>query len=244
MQRANRRSSGRKGSNAGYSRSVDCWNCGLPHHKSKDCTARKVLRCSYCRKQGVRSDQCKCRSNREYDRNRDQGKNGQHKRREEGDIYEACLMVSICGKKVRAIVHSGEQESRLGRKVLSWVESNTKVRPKKKVVKTISGLELARTVSVNIGVNKHDKADIDCIIDDRLPVNEISLGMKALVKLGYRITVAGKETTQRKLIRKPSKADVSERELRKRKLRRQSSDSESSLSQSEDERERRRDWKY
>lgn len=221
-----------------YSRSSDCWNCGLPHHKSKNCTAEKILRCSFCRKRGVRSDECSCRKRKGADRRRERGESRQQER--EGNSYEACLMVSICGKKVRAIVHSGEQESRMGRKVLSWIKKNTDVVTKKKVIKTISGLELASTMVVDMGIRRYEKFSIECIIDNRLPVNEMTLGMRALVKMGYHFKVAGQDTTQRKIIRKPNRAEF-DKDVRDHP---ELSDYERLSSDEEENAERKRDWKY
>lgn len=232
---------GYKARDMGYSRTLDCWNCGLPHHKSENCTAEKVLRCSFCRKRGVRSDECNCSQSRVADRRRVMTGGYHQKKRQGENSYEACLMISIYGKKVRAIVHSGEQESRIGKKVLSWIADNTQLRQTKRVIKNIVGLELVNAIVVEMGVNRQEKVPIECIIDNRLPVNEMTLGMRALVKFGYRFQVAGKETTQRKLVRKPIKADFG-RKVTHDEV--ELSDDEPLYSHDEEKEERKRDWKY
>lgn len=231
----------REGYNRVYSRKLDCWNCGLPHHKSKNCTAEKILRCSFCRRKGLRSDECNCVERRRVEKKREI-KTGYN--REQGgseNSYEACLMISIFGKKVRAVVRSGEQESRIGRKVLTWISENSEVSPKKRVTKNVAGLELANTILVEMGVHSQERVPIECIIDSRLPVNEMTLGMKALVKFGYRFKIAGIETTQRKIFRKPIKADFGRK---RRQAERPLSDDGSVYSQDDERSDRKREWKY
>lgn len=201
-----------------YSRSRDCWNCGLPHHQSKNCTARKVLRCSFCRRTGIRSDECSCRRNRDFNRNRDAGpsnrgrsissdqRNRSHDDDNDSVKFEACVLVTVCQKQVKAVVSPGDQESRIGKKVVTLIKESMQVVPRRKIIKTKRGLELAQTIMVKVGTRRSSKLTIECVIDHTLPVNELSLGMKALIKMGYSIKVAGQETTQRRIVRKTVKS--------------------------------------
>lgn len=226
-----------------YSRSHDCWNCGLPYHQSKNCTAKKVLRCSFCRRKGIRSDECNCRRSREFARNREAGPSNRERsvspypeprsRDTHNDIekFEACVLVTICQKQVKAVVSPGDQESRIGKKVVALIGESMKVVPRRKIIKTRRGLELAQTIMVNVGIRRSKKWSIECVIDHTLPVNELSLGMKALMRMGYSIQVAGQETTQRRIVRKVIKAKRVTRKFEQKSIRdSDGSDSEDKLS--------------
>lgn len=182
-----------------YKRDMDCWNCGLPFHISKHCTAKKTLRCSYCRKQGVRSDECHCRRNR---REGNMTRSVSPSPSSAVDKFEAAVLVTVCKKRVRAVIRSGVQESRIGNGVFELINKNGRLNPKRKVIKTITGLELAQTVMINVSIKENQKYNIECVIDRKIPKNEMSLGLKAMVKLGFRISIAGQECRTRKITMK------------------------------------------
>lgn len=229
-----------------YSRDEDCWNCGLPHHKSRDCTANKILRCSFCRKRGVRSDECHCRRDR---RAEDRSNKSDRFRDEppkanliEHDKFEVCVLLSICRKMVIAVVSPSEQESRMGRKVFAWVKDNIRANLRKKIIKTKTGLELVQTVTVDVGVKRSQNFDVEWVIDHKLPGNEVTLGIRAMVKMGYQIQVAGQRTTQRRIIQKPIQGKKQKNNVNNKED--YSSDDDRMSFLDEEEEERIREWKY
>lgn len=181
-----------------YSRSNDCWNCGLPFHVSKDCTAPRVLRCSFCRRPGVKSDRCDCRRRRQAPVKR-LGQGQVNRVNRSPRQYESVILISICGKHIKAVINPGVQTSRIGKGVVSLIEQFEKINPKRTIFKSNVGLELANTIIVEAGIRERQLYPIECIIDHRLPKNDMVLGMKAMVTFGYRITVAGREAMQREI---------------------------------------------
>lgn len=49
-------------SNRPYNRGTCCWNCQAPGHTASQCSRQKRLFCSFCRKEGITTRDCKCRS--------------------------------------------------------------------------------------------------------------------------------------------------------------------------------------
>lgn len=184
-----------------YSRSSDCWNCGLPYHVSKDCKAPRIIRCSFCRKPGVRSDTCDCHKGRKATVKR-LGRGQDNRTFRFPKQYESIILVSICGKKIKAVINTGVQTSRIGLRVFRLIEEQTKVKPKRKIFKSQLGLELANTIVIDAGISDRRLYPMECIIDPKLPQNDMILGMKAMVTFGYRVSVAGKEAQQRLIVQR------------------------------------------
>lgn len=232
------------------SRAVGCWNCGLLNHVSRDCTANKAPRCAVCRKRGVQTDRCQCKGRNknshrgEYDYERKQTSSPRS-----SDPVEPATLVTVHNKQVKAMVNTSAQESRMGMKVYSLVEARQKVNPRKKLIKTAYGIELVRTVVITIGVRANQKYPVEVVIDEKIPENEMSLGMPALKTLGYRITVAGRETRERPVVKRLSKGIVRrerEHDSQKSRLQQFESDNEDDKISFLDEREaqRIREWQY
>lgn len=120
---------------------------------------------------------------------------------EKDDPREPCVLLTIHHKQIRAVINTDSQETRIGKNVLALIEKSEKVNPVKKLIKSAYGLELVYTFTVRAGVHGRHKSLIEVVIDQRIPQNEINLGMKALFQLGHRIMVAGQEARYRPVTR-------------------------------------------
>lgn len=164
-----------------YDRETDCWNCGSSKHFRRECPHPGTLRCSHCRRQGVRTDECRCR--REYERPQNQR-------------FETAVLLNVEGKLVRAVVNTGVQETRIGSEVLEYLKSQRAVNGAKSVIKSVKGMETLFKTEVKIGDKRH-LYDLECFVDKSIPKCEMIIGFRALIKLGYRVTVCGQEGLQR-----------------------------------------------
>lgn len=232
------------------SRAVGCWNCGLPHHVSRDCTAPKVERCARCRKRGVETSRCGC-SRRDRDRQSDKPSSSRGRidvTPRVCDPIEPATLAIIHSKHIKAVVNTGSQHSRIGENVYAHVRRNQEVNPKKKLIKTSLGIELVYTVVVRVGIQQDRKYPIEFIVDTKIPASELMLGMTALKTLGYRITVAGQETRERPAAKKPEKPHPKKRVQRRPQpaSAKYNSDSEQDRISflDEDEARRIREWEY
>lgn len=134
----------------------------------------------------------------------------------------------------------------MGEQVYAFVRQNQEVNPKKKIIKTPFGIELVNTVVVNLGIHQDKTYPVELIVDAKIADKEIILGMTALKTLGYRITVAGKETRERPAARR---AAITKRGI-KGKLRSSNQDYDSHREDDrisfldEEEARRIREWEY
>lgn len=137
----------------------------------------------------------------------------------------------------------------MGLKVYALVKEKQEANPKKKVIKTAYGIELAQTILVAIGIHHDRTYSIEFIIDAKIPSNEMLLGMPTLKALGYRITIAGKETRERpaskRLVHLSSKQNVecANARLPRDKINDDSEDERISFLD-EEEAKRIREWDY
>lgn len=229
------------------SRAVGCWNCGLFNHVSKECTAPRASRCALCRRRGVTTYACHCKK-RGGHKQESREKCDNNKTRFSEPVEPATLVI-VHQKHVKAVVNTNSQESRMGRKVYALVQEKQTVNPKKKLIKTAYGIELVRTVVMNIGVRSSQKYPLEIVIDEKIPENEMSLGMMALRTLGYRITISGRETRERpawKRLRKISSRSDRQRASRDTQQDRERADSDDDKISFLDEAEakRIREWEY
>lgn len=107
--------------------------------------------------------------------------------------YEVGSLLIVSGKLVKATINTGAQETRLGLGVFRWIKGRQNVVQRKKVVRSLGGIELAEVVTVAMGVRETTKEEIECILDNRVPSNEISLGLRALVRLGIQVRVGDED---------------------------------------------------
>lgn len=175
------------------SRASGCWNCGLPYHKSKDCTAPTTPRCMNCRKRGFLAHRCPCSRRKSVAK----GLESTEVTPTSSNDCEPCVLISIHHKQVKAVINTDAQETRIGKNVVSLIERFEKVNPKKKVIKSKYGMELVYTLVVRAGVHLRRKYPIEVIIDQKISANEMNIGLRALQILGHRITVAGEEAMYR-----------------------------------------------
>lgn len=167
-----------------YDRNNDCWNCGSSRHLRKQCPVPGTLQCSHCRRRGIRTDECRCQQTSPKSRNRSR--------------YETAVLLNIEGKHVRAVINTGAQETRIGLGVLEFLKSKRAVNSAKRIITTDTGIETLQATEVRMGDPEH-LYEVECFIDPRTPKFEIIIGLRALVRLGYRITVCGHESRQRKV---------------------------------------------
>lgn len=227
------------------SRAVGCWNCGLPHHVSKNCTASKAPRCAFCRKRGVRTEKCRCTKREEGKSREDNYGNFEDVPPRKAEPVEPATLVVVHQKWVKAVVDTGSQESRMGSNVFNLVRAKQNVNPRKHLIKTVYGIESVRSVEVRIGIHQDRKYSVEFIIDSKIPANEIILGMPALKILGYRITIGGKETRERPASRILQLGEGRPEEIPQRTAKSDQELEEDAISfLDEEEAKRIREWEY
>lgn len=115
----------------------------------------------------------------------------------------------------------------MGTGVLDHIKSQRNINVTRKVVRSAKGLEALDSLEVQMGADQHHLYSVECRVDSEVPKNEIVLGFRALVKLGYRFTVCGLEGRQRK------KVSVKETQRPEGRLRYRDDDEISFLDESE-----------
>lgn len=172
-----------KGLSRNYQRDSDCWNCGSSNHLRRDCPKPGSLKCSYCRRKGVRSDDCDCRTTHQ-----------------DNDWFETAVLLNVEGRYVRAVINTMNQETRMGKGVLEYLRSKRVVNLAKQVVRTNSGIETLLGTDVRIGDSRH-LYTVRVFVDNRLPMFELMIGFHGLIRVGYRLTVCGLECRQRRRLK-------------------------------------------
>lgn len=152
----------------------------------KEGVVQKVRRCYYCRRRGVRTNDCRCRKTRIT------AVNTAHER------YESAVLLIVEGKKIRSVINTGMQETRIGLGVLEFLQSKKTLNLGRKVLRSIHGLETLQVTTTTITLPGNRNYQIECYVDSRIRKNEMMIGFQAMIKLGYRITIAGQEGRQRK----------------------------------------------
>lgn len=203
-------------SSGGYQRDTDCWNCGSREHMKKECPMPGSLKCSRCRRKGVRSDECDCSRN------------------EDTHWYETAVLLNVEGRYVRTVINTINQETRMGEGVLEYLRSKRAVNLARQVVKTDYGVETLQGTDVRMGDSRHSYI-VRVIVDRNLPKFEMIIGFHGLIRLGYRLTVCGIESRQR---RRPK--ERARESLPPKKLKMREDDSISFLD--ENEAKRIREW--
>lgn len=170
-----------------YCRDTDCWNCGAKTHKKNQCPHPRSLRCSRCRREGVMTSECSCRQRANSSVSPNMNR------------IETAVLLTLEGKKVRAVINTGFQDARMGEGVLSFLQSKGPVNLTRRVTKSILGLETLKFTQIRLGPDTEHSYTVECCMDSRVPENELVLGMRTLKQLGYRITVCGSESHERNI---------------------------------------------
>lgn len=194
----NRRNSCHYPTKQRYSRKTDCWNCGMADHKKDRCPLPSSLKCSFCQRQGVRSDQCRCPQSLE------------HSRRETNPVpnsifktrTDTAIFVKVYGKTVRALLNPSVQETTICLPVVELVQTNTGNTVRKLILRQHGSINLVRCIRMKISTRKNMVVEIDGIINEKLSEKIIILGMDAIQKFGFKFFVGGQEAKirQRKCI--------------------------------------------
>lgn len=183
---------------------MDCWNCGSRSHHKSECPRSSTPRCSIC---DERKQNCKCKKGDALSRN--------ICKTHFDSVFEAAILLNIEGRRVRAVVNTGHQETRIGEGVLVFLQENRHVNLGRQMIRTPLGIETLRATVVHIGCGNR-MFPIECFVDNRVPSCEIILGFQAMITLGYKLYVGGLESRQRQKF-KETNHDVNE-PSKKRKL--------------------------
>lgn len=154
------------------------------------------LKCSYCQRLGVRSDECKCRKPRVSNTGRSPTRDNK---------IEMAIFVIIKGKSVKAWLNPSVSETLIGTHVAEFLIAETTTRPKKMIVRTPKGLELKSSVSVQMYTRRNNIIFVQGHLDRNIPEGIVVLGMEAISALGFKFYVGGQEAKTRvKAVPKPS----------------------------------------
>lgn len=110
---------------------------------------------------------------------------------------EMCVVLIVGGKQVRAVVDLRSQETRVGTGVYQHFKESMNPYLRKKIIRSIDGLELAQVMTLTLGVQGASSIPVECILEHEMHPNEIMLGMRALVRLGIELTVCNQVASQR-----------------------------------------------
>lgn len=175
-----------------YSRNTDCWNCGSQGHRKEFCPMPSSLKCSFCRRKDVRSDQCPCR--------RQAGKKTSKSLQVPDRIQEkieTAIFVNIYGKTVRALLNPRVQETTICEAVAELVRSESGNLTKKLILRGQGTIKMVYYMKFKVSTRPNNGTHVDGIINPHLAENIIILGMQALQKLGFKFFVGGQEVKTR-----------------------------------------------
>lgn len=164
----------------------NCRNCGSTFHSKHQCQRIKIRRCYFCRRRGVRTNDCHCRIKKVESIPTTK------------DRFEEAILLTIEGKRVRAVINTGIQETRIGQGVMEYVRSKRSVNLAKRVIRSSYGLETLQVVTIFLNCMAGRELSVECYIDPGIRRNEMVIGMQTMMGLGYRITVAGFESRRRR----------------------------------------------
>lgn len=161
-----------------YSRQTDCWNCGQKDHRKENCPLPGALKCSFCLRDGVRSDRCPC------DRKRSIG-NAQRLHPSQTKT-ETSIIVFMFNKAIRAILNPYTQETMISEALLKFVEHETGNRAKKVVSRLPNGLRLVSQIVMEINTRQSNRKTVNGVLNSSITGYTMVLGMQAITTLGFR----------------------------------------------------------
>lgn len=179
-----------KAKNREYSRRTDCWNCGLGGHRKERCPMPHRLRCSYCQKRNVRSDECACRQPRKANQRK---KFHQVAPRSLPTKMETAIFVSIYGKKVKALINPSVQETIICQEVAALVKIKTGNTIRKLIRREPGKLTLVSCIQMRLKTKVSKEVQIDGIINGKLKGKIIIIGMEAISAMGFTFIIGGQE---------------------------------------------------
>lgn len=174
-----------------YSRRTDCWNCGRTDHLKDRCPFPSSLKCSFCLKKNVRSDQCSCRNTRRN--TRDKPSSSQRYQTK----IETFILVKICGTTVRARLDTSVQETMVCKEIAKLVHEKTGSEYRKKILRCSGNLKLRKFLNMEMYTRSNLQVTIEGIIDDTLSEKIVVLGMRAIDEFGFKFFVGGQEAKVR-----------------------------------------------
>lgn len=170
----------------GYSRKFDCWNCGMKDHQKERCPFPSSLKCSFCQKRGVRSDQCSCHSRKNYRTFRKtENKNTLQEKIETG------IFVQICRKTVIARLNPSVQETYIGEAIANLVKIETGRNSKKLIIRPQGTCKMVYYMNFKMNTRATNEISVDGIIDPKLTEKGVVLGMRAIRDFGFKFFVGG-----------------------------------------------------
>lgn len=169
-----------------YYRGTDCWNCGSKNHFKNKCPMPSSLKCSYCQRKGVRSDECLCRSSKA------KPTKGNPQQR-----IETAVFVKIEGKSVKAWFNPSTQNTLLGKAVADLIIANTAVVPKRVVLRDLNGLKLASRIPTKMCTRRNNIVTVEGYVAPEIPDKIVVLGMDAIKSLGFKFYIGGQQAKVR-----------------------------------------------
>lgn len=119
----------------------------------------KIRRCFYCRRRGVRTHECHCRRTRVTSISTNK------------DRYDTGVLLTVEGKKVRAVVNTDYQETRISQGVLEFLRKKRPLNLTKKVLHSAFGIETLHATTVTISLDRERHYALECYVDSRVRKN-------------------------------------------------------------------------
>lgn len=158
----------------------------MKDHQKSYCPFPSSLKCSFCQRRNVRSDDCPCRK----DKKKTSPPHLQPK-------VETAIYVRLYGKTVRTLLNPSIQETTICRAVANLVMANSKTKPRKLILRRSGNIGLVSCIQMTIRTRTHQAITIDGIIEDNLAEKIIILGMQAIQQFGFKFFVGGQEAKVR-----------------------------------------------
>lgn len=177
--------------NRPYNRRIDCWNCGMGGHQKTQCPLPSSLKCSFCHRRNIRTDQCPCRSSHRSPQKSATPRNVFQEK------IETAIYVKVCGKTIRARLNPSVQETMICREVANLVKEQTHAKERKLILREPGNLTMVRCISMKMSTRTQQQVTIDGIISDKITEKIIVIGMQAIKAFGFKFFIGGQEAKMR-----------------------------------------------
>lgn len=173
-----------------YSRQTDCWNCGSGDHQKNRCPLPSSLKCSFCQRRNIRSDECPCPKPRTDPQ---PSMAAQHWKTK----VEVAIFVKIYGITVRALINPLAQETLICKAVADLVTARSANTVRKIILRKAGSLKMVSCVQVEMKTRQNLRIFTKGIIDHTLSEKVVVLGMQAIAAFGFKFFIGGQEAQRR-----------------------------------------------